>query len=68
MSKAKSELKQLPIIVVPDKTYIGDDGNIIPTDVILIADPTMYVRMMAVLKAWGREEMGVPGQRGDIKG
>ena len=68
MSKAKNELKQLPIIVVPDKSYIGDDGNIIPTDVILIADPTMYERMKAVLEAWGKEEMDVPGQRGEIDG
>lgn len=62
------ELKPPPIIVVPDKSYIGDDGNIIPTDVILIADPTMYERMKAVLEAWGKEEMDVPGQRGEIDG
>ena len=44
-----------PIVVVPDKSYIDDTGNVIPTDVILIADPTMYERMQAVLEAWEEE-------------
>jgi hypothetical protein len=58
----KSVEKPLPIIVVPDKSYIDDTGNVIPTDVILISDPTMYEKMKAVLGIWGKEEMGVPGQ------
>ncbi len=57
-----------PIVVVPDKSYIDDTGNVIPTDVILISDPTMYLRMQAVLEAWGKEPMGVPGKRGIIEG
>ena len=60
--------KPLPIIVVPDKSYIDDTGNVIPTDVILVADPEMYEKMKAVLGAWGKEEMGVPGKRGTVDG
>lgn len=44
-----------PIVVVPDKTYIDDTGNVISTDVILIADLEMYERMKAVLEAWEQE-------------
>lgn len=47
--------RQPPIVIVPDKSYIDDTGNVIPTDVILIADPTMYERMQAVLEAWNQE-------------
>ena len=57
-----------PIVIVPDKSYIDDTGNVIPTDVILISDPTMYQRMQKVLEVWGKEPMGVPGQRGIIEG
>jgi len=57
-----------PIVVVPDKTYIDDAGDVIPTDVILLSDPTMYMQMQLVLEAWGKEQMGIPGQRGIIKG
>ncbi len=57
-----------PIVVVPDKSYIGDTGDIIPTDVILIVDPIMYQKMSAILGAWGKEQMGVPGKRGVIEG
>ena len=53
---------------VPDKSYIGEDGNIIPTDVILVADPIMYGRMKKILDVWGTEQMGVPGKRGEIDG
>ena len=56
------------IVVVPDKTYIDDTGVVIPGDVILIVDPTMYGRMKKVLAAWGKEPMGVPGKRGAIEG
>ena len=38
-----------PIVVVPDKSYIDDTGNVIPTDVILISDPTIYARMRVCL-------------------
>ena len=60
--------KPPPIVFVPDKSYIGDDGNIIPTDVILVADPVLYGRMKDVLRAWGTEQIGVPGKRGEIEG
>lgn len=60
--------KAPPIVVVPDKSYIGATGDIIPTDVILIADPIMYQKMAAILKVWGKEKMGVPGKRGVIEG
>ena len=57
-----------PIVVVPDKSYIDDAGEVIPTDVILISDPTMYHRMQKVLEVWGKAQMGLPGQRGVIEG
>ena len=60
--------KLLPIVIVPDKSYIDDTGALIGTDIILISDLEMYRRMNAVLGAWGKEPMGVPGQRGIIKG
>jgi hypothetical protein len=60
--------KLLPIVIVPDKSYIDDTGALIHTDVILISDLEMYRRMNAILGAWGKEPMGVPGQRGVIAG
>ncbi len=60
--------KLLPIVIVPDKSYIDDTGNVIPMDVILISDLLMYQKMNAILGAWGKEQMGVPGQRGIIEG
>jgi len=75
MSKKRKVVKSiekpfrlLPIVIVPDKTYIDDTGNLIPADVILISDLEMYRKMNAILGAWGKEPMGVPGQRGDIVG
>ena len=38
-----------PIIIVPDKTYIDDTGEVIPTDVMLISDPLIYARMRSFL-------------------
>ena len=55
-------------MVVPDKSYIDDTGNVIPTDVILVSDLEMYERMQALLGAWGKEQQGIPGQRGIIEG
>ena len=53
--KLKKTIRRLPpIIIVPDKSYIDDTGNVIPTDVILITDPTMYLRMQALLEAWDK--------------
>ena len=43
-----------PIVIVPDKSYIDDTGNVIPTDVILIADLEMYERMKALLEHWNK--------------
>ena len=56
-----------PIVVVPDKSYIGATGDIIPTDVILIADATVYQKMSAVLEAWRRLGVG-PTKKGIIEG
>lgn len=64
----KDTYKLPPIVVAPDKSYIDDTGNLIPTDVILISDPTMYERMTKVLMAWGKDPLGIPGQRGGIEG
>ena len=66
--RKKSMPKLPPIIIVPDKSYIDDTGNVIPTDVILISDLVMYQKMNAILGAWGKEPMGVPGKRGVIEG
>ena len=60
--------KLLPIVIVPDKSYIDDAGALIPTDIILVSDLVMYQKMNAILGAWGKEPMGVPGQRGVIEG
>lgn len=60
--------KLLPIVIVPDKSYIDATGNVIPMDVILISDLVMYQKMNAILGAWGKEPMGVPGKRGIIEG
>lgn len=65
----RKAVKRLPpIIIVPDKSYIDDAGNVIPTDVMLITDLTMYEKMTKVLMAWGKEPLGLPGKRGRIEG
>lgn len=64
----KVVVKPSPIVVVPDKSYIGADGNVIPTDVILISDPEMYEKMQAILSAWAKERMGALGKKGAIEG
>lgn len=66
MSKKRKQEKSIekprrlpPIVVVPDKTYIDDTGDVIPTDVILVSDLVFYGRMQALLEAWefpAREE------------
>ena len=58
--------KLLPIVIVPDKSYIDDTNSLILTDVILVSDLEMYRRLNAVLGAWGKEPMGVPSKRGEI--
>ena len=52
----KVKMKSPPIVVVPDKSYIGATGDIIPTDVILIADPIMYQKMRNILGVWSSRE------------
>ncbi len=50
--KSSQKMPKLPpIIIVPDKSYIDDTGNVIPTDVILISDLEMYRKMNAILSA-----------------
>lgn len=66
--KSESKHRLPPIIIVPDKTYIDDNGDVIPTDVILISDINVYYKMHNVLAAWGKEQIGIPGQRGDVDG
>ena len=58
--------KAPPIVFVPDKSYINDAGDVIPTDVILVSDPIIYEKMEKVLEAWGKEPIGIPGKRGGI--
>ncbi len=48
-----------PIVVVPDKSYIDDTGNVIPTDVILISDPGIYMKMQIALSVWDKEPKGI---------
>lgn len=67
-TRKKTTHRLPPIVVVPDKSYIDDTGNIILTDVILIADLVMYEKMSKVLMAWGKEPIGIPGRRGDVDG
>ena len=64
----KKPQKPLPIVVVPDKSYLDDTGNVIPIDVICVADPTMYQRMLKVLEFWGNDPRGIPNQKGIIEG
>lgn len=67
--KSTQKMPKLPpIVIVPDKSYIDDTGDLIPMDVILVSDLEMYRRMNAILGAWGKEPMGSPGQRGIISG
>ena len=61
----KKPQKPLPIVVVPDKSYLDDTGNVIPIDVICIADPKLYEQMKIGLKNWAKF---VPHQKGIVKG
>lgn len=65
MSKDRKPLKlppkPLPIIVVPDKTYIDNTGDVKPTDVILVADPLLYGNMQTILAAMRLEQGGTDG-------
>lgn len=57
------------IVIAPDKSCLDKEGRIKSgTEVILISDPMMYEKMQAGLKAWGREEIGIKGKRGEIDG
>lgn len=57
------------IVVAPDKLCLDEQGLIQSgTKVILISDPEMYKRMQAVLTGWGKNKMGIPGERGGIEG
>ncbi len=51
--KSIKKLPKLPpIVVVPDKSYLDAKGDVIPTDVILIADLEIYRQMNTALAAW----------------
>ena len=44
--KPKEPVKKPPaIMIVPDKTYINDEGLVTTTDVILITDLSIYSKM-----------------------
>ena len=60
--------KDPPIIIVPDATYLDDEGHLTVTDVILVKDAVMFAKMQEVLKAWGKEPLGVPGTRNGVEG
>jgi len=53
--KSEEKSRKLPpIVVVPDKTYTDDTGNVIPTDVILVSDRYFYEKMQTLLEAWDK--------------
>ena len=39
-----------PIVIVPDKSYIDDTGNIIPIDVVVLVNPTAYKNIVIALQ------------------
>ncbi len=61
----KKPQKPPPIVVVPDKSYLDDTGNVIPIDVICIADFKLYKQMEIGLENWKKF---VPHQKGIVKG
>jgi len=63
-----SSEKALPIVIVPDVTYIDDRGRLTATGVIIIKDPEMFAKMQELLKAWGKEPIGIPGTRNGVEG
>jgi len=60
--------KVLPIVIVPDATFVDDDGHLFATGVITVVDSIMFAKMQEVLKAWGKEPIGVPGTRNGVEG
>lgn len=41
--------KPLPIVIVPDTSYVDDKGVVIPSDIILISDATIYTKIRMTL-------------------
>ena len=39
-----------PIVIVPDKSYIDDTGNIIPIGVVVLVNPTAYKNIVIALQ------------------
>jgi len=60
--------KDPPIIIIPDATYLDGTGQLTVTDVVIIKDPHMFAKMQEVLRAWGKEPLGVPGTRNGVEG
>lgn len=58
----------LPIVIVPDKTYLDNTGHVIPTDLIVITGQKLFDKMQDVLKAWGEKPLGIPGTRNGVEG
>lgn len=45
----KSIQKPLPIVIVPNTSYVDDKGVVIPSDIILISDATIYTKIRMTL-------------------
>ena len=60
--------KDPPIIIIPDATYLDDTGHLTVTDVVIVKDPQMFAKLQEVLRAWGKEPLGVPGTRNGVEG
>ena len=56
------------IIIIPDATYLDSTGKLIDTDVVIVKDLQMFAKMQEVLKAWGKEPLGIPGVRNGVEG
>jgi len=69
VNPVESEPKKAPpIIIIPDATYLDDTGQLIVTDVVIVKDSHLFFKMQDVLKAWGKEPLGVPGVRNGVEG
>lgn len=56
IKRNKPKKKLPPIVIVPDKSYTDDKGTVIPTDVILIADLTVYSKIRMILTEMAKRQ------------
>jgi hypothetical protein len=47
----KSIVKQPPIVIVPDKSYIDDEGYLIPTNVIILTHEEYHEKFISTLRS-----------------